>query len=178
MNAFQTATNTRIKISQNNDFFPDTIDRVIAITGQPENVTAGLAMVIEKMCDVSACVACVIDELYYVSVRINPTPPLRFTSSIDNPSFTCIHIFSLLFIHMPHHDLLLRPHTSTLLFDTPLQPLTCQRNDTPHLTFIQHQSMTSYQLHHQHGQTQHKLSFTNTDHCPKQTNKSISQHTA
>jgi hypothetical protein len=53
MNGFQATTNTRIKISQNNDFFPETVDRVIVITGQPENVRAGLATIIEKMCEVS-----------------------------------------------------------------------------------------------------------------------------
>jgi len=58
MNGFQAATNTKIKISQNNDFFPETSDRVIAITGQPECVTAGLGMVIEKICEVF--IACVI----------------------------------------------------------------------------------------------------------------------
>ncbi len=52
MNGFQASTNTKIKISQNNDFFPETMDRVIAITGRPENVTAALSSVMEKMCEV------------------------------------------------------------------------------------------------------------------------------
>ena len=58
MNGFQAATNSKIKISQNNDFYPGTADRVIAITGQPENVTAGLIIVVEKMCEVSKVQYC------------------------------------------------------------------------------------------------------------------------
>lgn len=53
LNGFQTATNTTIRISQNNDFFPETNDRVIAITGQPDNVRAGYSIIIDKICEVS-----------------------------------------------------------------------------------------------------------------------------
>ena len=53
LNGLQTSTNSKITISQNNDYFPETNDRVIAITGQPATVMAGLAKVIDKMCEVS-----------------------------------------------------------------------------------------------------------------------------
>mmetsp|Transcript_23620 Transcript_23620/g.40147 ORF Transcript_23620/g.40147 Transcript_23620/m.40147 type:complete len:114 (+) Transcript_23620:76-417(+) len=52
LNGFQTFTNTTIRISQNNDFFPETNDRVIAITGQPDNVRAGYSAIIDKICEV------------------------------------------------------------------------------------------------------------------------------
>ena len=56
LTGFQTSTNTVIRISQNNDFFPETTDRVIAITGQPADVSVALSTVMDKMCEVKNAV--------------------------------------------------------------------------------------------------------------------------
>lgn len=46
-------TVTDIKLSQDNDFFPETSDRVIGITGSPEYVNYAIACVLTKMFEVS-----------------------------------------------------------------------------------------------------------------------------
>lgn len=53
LNMLKSSTNTNIKISQNNDYFPETTDRVIAVTGQPNAVTKGFGAVIDKIFEVT-----------------------------------------------------------------------------------------------------------------------------
>lgn len=45
-------THTEIKLSQDNDFFPETSDRVISISGSPEYVNYAIACVLSKMFEV------------------------------------------------------------------------------------------------------------------------------
>jgi hypothetical protein len=46
------STGSRIKISQNNEFFPETSDRIVVITGTLASVRNGVAEVVTKMCEV------------------------------------------------------------------------------------------------------------------------------
>lgn len=49
INDLQERTGARIKLSQNQDFFPGTQDRIVLISGEPETVTHGLSLVIEHL---------------------------------------------------------------------------------------------------------------------------------
>ena len=45
------STGARIKISQNNEFFPQTTDRIIAISGPKEKIAAALTEIVTRMYD-------------------------------------------------------------------------------------------------------------------------------
>ena len=55
-NIIQT-TGARIKISQNNEFFPQTTDRIIAISGPKEKIAAALTEIVTRMYDGDASVS-------------------------------------------------------------------------------------------------------------------------
>lgn len=56
------ASQTDIRISQDNDYFPETTDRIIGITGPPENVMYGITAVVSKMFEVKSQVILFIDN--------------------------------------------------------------------------------------------------------------------
>ncbi|CAM9609403.1 unnamed protein product [Phaeothamnion confervicola] len=66
INQVQTATSTKIKLSQNNEYFPGTRDRVGLITGDPDNIIAAVADVVERLVEKQRSIRQLIGRRGYV----------------------------------------------------------------------------------------------------------------
>ena len=52
INQLNQSTGARIKVSQNKEFFPDSTDRVIAISGSMDNISVAIQELVTKMIEV------------------------------------------------------------------------------------------------------------------------------
>lgn len=52
VNGMMMRSQAKIKVSQNHEFFPDTEDRVIVISGLAENIHLAISEILSKYCEV------------------------------------------------------------------------------------------------------------------------------
>jgi hypothetical protein len=94
VNGMMVVTQSKIRVSQNHEFFPETDDRVIVISGPSENVHLGIYEVVTKYCEVmSACLSLLSPkphELFFI-LPIHLSIPLSHPSLVlPRPGLSCL----------------------------------------------------------------------------------------
>jgi hypothetical protein len=110
VNGMMVITGSKIRVSQNHEFFPETDDRVIVISGASENVHLAIYEVITKYCEVlSTLPLSPLTSTAWIP-PISITPPSSSLPCLDPFPLASTH--SLPSIILPHTPPPLRPVSS------------------------------------------------------------------